>query len=70
MAEAEDESVLQYMTLKRAAEFADTPVPTLRHWIYRGKLKAYRPGRRVLVQKSDLVRFLRSRGTRNTDEET
>jgi excisionase family DNA binding protein len=53
----------EYLTLASAAEFADTPVPTLRHWISRGKLKGYRPGRRVLVEKRDLVRFLRSRGT-------
>jgi excisionase family DNA binding protein len=37
-------------------------VSTVRHWVSRGKLRSFRPGRRRLVWRSDLERFLRGAG--------
>ncbi|MAT26115.1 MAG: hypothetical protein CMN31_10615 [Sandaracinus sp.] len=49
----------QFLTLDEAAEVARTSPSTVRHWIRVGKLDAHRPGRRVLVERSVLVAFLR-----------
>ncbi len=44
---------IEWLTLEEAATAIKTPVPTLREWIRKGRLKAYRPGRNVLVSRSD-----------------
>lgn len=52
------------LTLTEAAELIRTPVSTLRHWIYIGRLKSYRPGRVVLVRESELLALVESDETR------
>ncbi len=50
----------QFLTLDEASVLAGTPKPTLRFWIRCGRIRGYRPGRRVLVERSELLAFLRS----------
>lgn len=54
---------MRYLTLAEAAEVCHTAPETVRHWIWQGKLKAYKPGRRVLVRESDLQAYIESRET-------
>lgn len=46
------------LTVEEAADAARAPVKSLREWIAAGRLRASRPGRRVLVRRVDLARFL------------
>lgn len=48
-----------FLTLPEAAEIARASVNTLRFWIREGRLPASKPGRRVLVERSALIAFLR-----------
>ncbi len=41
----------QYLTLAQAAERIATPAETIRYWIHLNKLKAYKPGRQVLIAR-------------------
>ena len=36
------------------AERVSTPAETVRYWIHLGKLRAFKPGRQVLVRDTDL----------------
>lgn len=47
-----------YMLVEEVAQHARAPISTVRHWISSGRLKAYKPGRRVLVKAEDLEEFL------------
>lgn len=49
----------QFLTLDEASQLVGTPKPTLRFWIRCGRIRGYRPGRRVLVERSELLAFLR-----------
>ena len=51
-------TIPEYLLLEEAAEIARTTVPTVRFWIQMGKLRARRPGRRVLIRRRDLLAFL------------
>ena len=44
----------RYLTLAQAGERVSTPSETIRYWISIGKLKAFKPGRQVLVRDVDL----------------
>jgi excisionase family DNA binding protein len=44
----------RYLTLVQAAERVATSAETVRYWIYMGRLKAFKPGRQVLIRESDL----------------
>lgn len=44
----------KYLTLKDASTRVATSPETIRYWIYLGKLRAFKPGRSVLVRESDL----------------
>jgi excisionase family DNA binding protein len=44
----------RYLTLKDAAARVSTSPETVRYWIHVGKLRAFKPGRSVLVRESDL----------------
>jgi excisionase family DNA binding protein len=46
------------LTLVEVAEVTRATAPTVRHWITVGKLKAVKPGRHLLVWRSELDRFL------------
>jgi len=47
-----------FLTILEAAAIARAPVSSVRAWIYSGKLRASRPGRRVLVRRDRLIAFL------------
>ena len=44
----------RYLTLTQAAERVATPAETVRYWVHVGRLKAFKPGRQVLIRESDL----------------
>ncbi|RYZ03092.1 MAG: helix-turn-helix domain-containing protein [Myxococcales bacterium] len=44
--------------LEEVAEETRTALSTVRHWIATGRLPSTRPGRRRLVRRADLERFL------------
>ena len=46
------------MTLDDVADYCRTSVATVRYWIAKGRLRSLRPGRRRLVRREDLLRFL------------
>lgn len=46
------------LTLDEAADAARTVVRSVRGWIADGRLRAQRPGRRVLIRRADLAKFL------------
>lgn len=52
------------LVLEEVAEAIRQPVSSCRYLIQVGKLAAIRPGRRVLVRRSELERFLASGGAR------
>jgi excisionase family DNA binding protein len=47
-----------YLSVQRAADYADVHPDTIRAWIKAGKLLGYRAGRELRVLRSDLRRFL------------
>ena len=47
-----------YLTVKEAAQLARLAPSTIRLYIRKRKLMAYKEGRRVIVKRSDLERFL------------
>jgi excisionase family DNA binding protein len=46
------------LTLDEVAEAANTPIATVRGWIYKGELPHRKRGRRVVVLERDLMAFL------------
>lgn len=54
------EVVSAFLTLPEASEEIRTPVRTLRLWIAQGRLVSYRPGRRVLVKREELIALVES----------
>jgi excisionase family DNA binding protein len=45
----------RYLTLAQAGERVSTPVETVRYWVHVGKLRAFKPGRQVLIREDDLT---------------
>jgi len=43
-----------YLTFAEAGERVRTAPETIRYWVHIGRLKAFKPGRRVLIRESDL----------------
>jgi excisionase family DNA binding protein len=54
----------RYITLADAAELCSTAKETIRKWVWLGHLRAYRPGRAVLLREDELRAFIESRDTR------
>ena len=52
-----------YLSVKEAAKMATLAPSTIRLYIRKGKLKAHKVGRRVLIAKADLESFLRMNPT-------
>jgi excisionase family DNA binding protein len=52
--------VSEYLTVQEAAELARTPVPTIREWIRQQRFPSYRPGKRRLIKRADLIAFIES----------
>lgn len=50
----------RYLTLAQAGELVNTPTETVRYWVHIGKLRAFRPGRQVLVREDDLAALIES----------
>jgi len=48
-------SSAKFLTLAQAGERVSTPTETIRFWIHVGKLRAFKPGRQVLVREDDLA---------------
>lgn len=46
------------LTLDQAGELVHAAPETIRHWIWEGRLKAYKPGRAVLVREADLLKLV------------
>jgi len=46
------------MLLPEAAALVNVPVETLRYWVKKGRLRSYKPGRRVMVLRRDLVELV------------
>jgi excisionase family DNA binding protein len=49
-----------FLLVEQAAEYANLPLETIRKWIAVGKLRHARPGRRILIRKTDLVALIES----------
>ncbi len=61
-----------YLSVQRAADFADVHPDTIREWIKTDRLRGYRAGRELRVLRSELHRFLApvsANGHRATPEE-
>jgi excisionase family DNA binding protein len=52
----------EFLFLEEVASEIRTPLSTVRYWVMIGKLPSIRPGRRRLVRRSDLERFLAASG--------
>ena len=50
------------LTLEEVAEMTRAPLSTVRFWARTGRLRSYRPGRRRLVFRIDLLKFIRGDG--------
>lgn len=48
----------EYLLLDEVARECRAPVASVRYWIASGRLRSIRPGRRRLVSRDELVRFL------------
>jgi excisionase family DNA binding protein len=50
----------EFLLLDEVAHECRAPLSTVRYWIACGRLNSIRPGRRRLVSRADLERFLTS----------
>ena len=53
----------RYITLVDAAALTSIPAETLRHKIWEGKLRAYKPARQLLFREDELRAFVESQET-------
>jgi excisionase family DNA binding protein len=56
------------LLVEEVASLARASVGTVRHWIATGKIASLRPGRRVLVRRSELERFIAKSERGATDD--
>lgn len=56
-----------YLTIKEAAETSCLAISTIRLYIRKGKLRAHRIGRRVVVKREDLQKFVEAHSTQVMD---
>ncbi len=47
-----------FLLIEEAAEIARTSAATVRYWIMIGKLPSVKPGRRRLIRRDVLIRFI------------
>jgi excisionase family DNA binding protein len=52
------ESRREYLLLDEVARECRAPIASVRYWIASGRLRSVRPGRRRLVSREELDRFL------------
>lgn len=63
------DTATEYLLLDEIATALRAPLSSVRHWISTGKLRSIRPGRRRLVRRADLDRFLAARADETTNGE-
>lgn len=51
----------EYMLLKEIAPLLKVHIMTIRRWVHKGKLPAYRFGKHYRVKKSEFEKFLNER---------
>ncbi|MDF3069174.1 MAG: Helix-turn-helix domain [Polyangiaceae bacterium] len=51
------------LTLEEVAAVCHVSPETVRHWIWEGRLTAYKPGRAPLVKESELLAFVEANET-------
>ena len=44
-----------FLTVSEAADAMRVPVATIRYWLSVGKIRGFKPGRRVLIRADDLT---------------
>jgi excisionase family DNA binding protein len=59
----------EYLFLPAVAEICGVSLDTVRHWIQSGSLPSVRPGRRRMVLRAELDRFL-ARGAKASGDAT
>jgi excisionase family DNA binding protein len=59
----------EWLTVEEIAQELKVPLDTVRSWIRRKELKAYRPGREYRVKREDLERFLKESATIDDDSQ-
>jgi excisionase family DNA binding protein len=50
----------EFLYVEEIARLCRVPASSVRHWLSTGKLASVRPGRRRLVRRDDLDRFLQA----------
>jgi excisionase family DNA binding protein len=58
----------EFLLLDEVARECRAPLSSVRYWVATGLLHSIRPGRRRLVSREDLERFLASGNTRAAEE--
>jgi len=58
-------SAPRFLTLREAGALVRVAPETIRYWIWRGRLQAYKPGGSVLVREDDLLTLCNSPKTRH-----
>lgn len=54
------------LLLEEVAKRCRAPLSSVRHWVRVGKLSSIRPGRRRLVSRNEIERFLREQSSAST----
>jgi excisionase family DNA binding protein len=54
------ENCREYLLLDEVAHECRAPIASVRYWIASGRLRSVRPGRRRLVSREELDRFLQA----------
>lgn len=55
---ARSKTMHDYLLLSEVAEIARTSVDSVRSWVRSGRLRSVKPGRRRLIRREELERFL------------
>lgn len=58
-----EKPIAQFIDLATASLITEppTPIASLRHWIAAGRLPSYRPGRKRLIKRAELLAFIETR---------
>ena len=56
------ENSIVWLSTKEAAHYLRTSAQQIRNWVYQGKIKSYKLGRKLLFKRSDLDAALKLQG--------
>jgi excisionase family DNA binding protein len=56
-----------YLSIREAADYGRLAPQTIRLYIRKGRLKAQKVGRRVIVNRAELAKFLEAKSTRTVE---